>query len=92
MLEDGSTIKLKTVPVYDECDNGELIKTGEYSEISFMSESKIPNVDGIDYIESLDELVELTDEEYNSLLNSVNLTEIEEIPLEYSSFKLIIGL
>lgn len=81
MMEDGSTLKLCVVPVYEECDNGELLKIGEYSKIDYINDKRIPDVEQIDYIQTLDEITELSDEDYTRLKESGNLKEIEELSL-----------
>ena len=42
---------------------------------------RIPDVEQIDYIQTLDEITELSDEDYTRLKESGNLTEIEELSL-----------
>lgn len=80
-MEDGSIVTVTTCPVYEQIENGEIVKIGQYSIIDKKSEVRFEGLEDIEYFESLDNIPEITTSEYEELVASGNAVTIEELPL-----------
>ena len=80
-MEDGSIVTVMTCPVYEEVEDGFLIKVGQYSIIDKKSDIRYEGLEDIDYYDSLDDIPELSQDEYEQLADAGNAVSIENFPL-----------
>ena len=80
-MEDGSIVTVTTCPVYEEVEDGLLIKIGQYSIIDKKSDIRYEGLEDIEYFDSLDEIPELSQDEYDQLVDAGNAVTIENFPL-----------
>lgn len=80
-MEDGSIVTITTCPVYEEVEDGLLIKIGQYSIIDTKSDVRYEGLEDIEYFDSLDEIPELSQDEYDQLVDAGNAVTIENFPL-----------
>lgn len=80
-MEDGSIVTVTTSPVYEEIEDGLIIKIGQYSIIDKKSDIRYEGLEDIEYFESLDDIPELSQDEYEQLVDAGNAVTIEDMPL-----------
>ena len=80
-MEDGSIVTITTCPVYEEVEDGLIIKIGQYSIIDTKSDVRYEGLEDIEYFDSLDEIPELSQDEYDQLVDAGNAVTIENFPL-----------
>ena len=80
-MEDGSIVTVTTCPVYEEVEDGLIIKIGQYSIIDKKSDIRYEGLEDIEYFESLDDIPELSQDEYEQLADAGNAVTIENFPL-----------
>ena len=80
-MEDGSIVTVTTCPVYEEVEDGLIIKIGQYSIIDKKSDIRYEGFEDIEYFDSLDDIPELSQDEYEQLADAGNAVTIENFPL-----------
>lgn len=79
--EDGTTLTVTTCPVYEEIENGQIIKIGQYSIIDKKYTVRFEGLEDLEYFDSLESIPEISKEEYEQLVEEGNAEIIEELPL-----------
>lgn len=79
--DDGSIVTVTTCPVYEEIENGQIVKIGQYSVIDTKSQVRYEGLEELEYFDSLDNIPEISNEEYENLLEEGNAAEIEDFSL-----------
>ena len=80
-MEDGSIVTVTSCPVYEEVKDGCIIKIGQYSIIETKSNVRYEGLEEIEYFNSLDDIPELSQKEYEQLKEAGNAITIESFPL-----------
>ncbi len=80
-MEDGSIVTVTNCPVYEEVEDGFIIKIGQYSIIDTKSNVRYEGLEEIEYFDSLDDIPKLSKEEYDQLVEAGNAVTIENFPL-----------
>ncbi len=95
-IEDGSIVTVVTCPVYEELENGQIIKIGQYSIIDTKSPVRYEGLEDLEYFDSLDSIPEMSAKEYKKLKKAGNITEVEDFqlgdPSDPSSIETIVEL
>ena len=79
--EDGSIVTVTTCPVYEEVENGQIVKIGQYSIIDTKSEVRYEGLDDLEYFDSIESIPEMSVSDYEALVEAGNAVTIEEFPL-----------
>lgn len=79
--EDGSIVTVTTCPVYEEVEDGQIVKIGQYSIIDTKSEIRFEGLEDLEYFDSLDSIPEMSTSDYEQLVEDGNAVTIEEFPL-----------
>lgn len=79
--EDGAIVTVTTCPVYEEVENGQIIKIGQYSIIETKSEVRYEGLEDLEYFNSIDSIPEMSISDYEALVEAGNAVKIEEFPL-----------
>ena len=80
-MEDGSIVTVTTCPVYELLEDNQIIKIGQYSIIDTKSEVRYEGLEDLEYVDSLDDIPEISGAEYEQLAEEGNAVAIEEFPL-----------
>ena len=87
--EDGSIVTVTTCPVYEELEDGQILKIGQYSIIDTKSEVRYAGLEDLEYFDSIDEIPEISNSEYEQLVEAGNMVAIEEFPNYIRIFRLM---
>lgn len=78
ILQDGTTVTTNTYPMYQEIEDIP-IKIGSVTVINSKAKEFLPGFENIEYFESIDDIPEISEQEYNSLLESETTEKVESL-------------
>ncbi|AEE17424.1 hypothetical protein [Treponema brennaborense] len=79
VLQDGTNVTTTTYPMYEE-KNGEPVKIGSVTVIDSKAPGLLAEFEDAEYFDSIADIPEISDAEYQRLLDSGEITEVEAMP------------